>query len=90
MDVSNQAERRPEYKSPKRVQVWFLFKSRCRLRRKYRRLKAEQKRLRNRVHEVTRSRQKWRQDAERLGQQAQRLEAENALLRDQLHRLKKR
>jgi len=90
MDVSNEAEGRPDYRSPKHVQIWFLFKSRCRLKRKYKQLKAEEKRLQNRVNDVTRSREKWREDAERLGQEAERLEAENARLREELERSKKK
>jgi chromosome segregation ATPase len=90
MDVSSEPDGRPEYKSPKHAQIWFLFRSRSRLKAKYRQLKKEEKRLKNRVHDVTRSREAWREDAERLGQQAEQLEAENARLRDQLERLKKR
>ena len=90
MDVSSEPGVRPEYKSPRHAQIWFLFRSRSRLKAKYRQLKLDQKRLKNRVNDVTRSREGWREDAERLRQEAEQLEAQNAQLRDQLERLKKR
>jgi len=71
-----------KYKTPARVQAWFLGRSRARWKLKYKRLKADAKRLQNRVNDVTRSREGWRQRAERL-------EAENAALREQQAALKK-
>ena len=64
------------YTTPRWVQVWFLRRSRDNWKKKHRALKAERKRLLNRVSDVTRSREKWRQRAGRL-------EAENAALREQ-------
>jgi uncharacterized protein YlxW (UPF0749 family) len=63
------------YTTSRRVQAWFLGRSRDNWRRKYKRLKAQAKRLQNRVNDVTRSRQRWRQRAEEL-------EAQVAALRE--------
>jgi hypothetical protein len=64
------------YTTPRWVQVWFLRRSRDNWKKKHQALKAESKRLLNRVSDVTKSREKWRR---RAGQ----LEAENAALREQ-------
>src|SRR5258708_38476779 len=60
MDPSSQQGESVEYQSPRRVQVWFLSRSRRRWKQKYQALKREAKRLRNRVADVTKSREKWR------------------------------
>ena len=71
-----------KYKTLPRVQAWFLGCSRDRWKAKYKQLKADAKRLQNRVNDVTRSRESWRHRAEEL-------EAENAALREQQAALKK-
>jgi len=72
-----------EYTTPRWVQVWFLRRSRDNWKRKYKELKTQGKRLKNAVHDVTRSRQKWRDQAEQASLRVQELEAENAALREQ-------
>jgi hypothetical protein len=52
------------YKSPKHAQVWFLKRSRDGWKRKYQQLKAQAKRLQNRVADVSKSRDRWRARAE--------------------------
>jgi predicted nuclease with TOPRIM domain len=64
------------YVTPRWVQAWFLRRSRDNWKRKYVELKADEKRLKNRVNDVTRSRENWRKRVEEL-------EAENAALRKQ-------
>jgi uncharacterized protein YlxW (UPF0749 family) len=44
--------------------VWFLKRSRDGWKQKYQQLKAEAKRLQNRVADVTKSRDRWRAQAE--------------------------
>jgi predicted nucleic acid-binding Zn-ribbon protein len=78
-----------KYKTPRWVQVWFLGRSRARWKRKYQELKAEAKRLQNRVNDVTKSRAKWHDQAEQLRQQVQELTARNAALQEQAAALKK-
>ena len=78
-----------DYKSPKHAQVWFLFRSWRNWKKKYQELKTENKRMRNHVADVRRSREKWSQEAQRQRQRAAALEAENTLLREQLERGKK-
>jgi len=78
------------YKSPRHAQVWFLAKSRRTWKRKYRQLKQEQKRLLNRVNDVTKSRAKWHGQAQADAARVLELEAENAALRKELEDLKKR
>src|SRR4051812_50225724 len=60
MDPSSRRGEQVEYRSPRRVRVWFLSRSRRRWKQKYQELKREVKRLRNRVADVTKSRQEWR------------------------------
>ena len=66
---------RKSYTTTRRVQAWFLGRSRDNWKRKYQRLKAGAKRLQNRVNDVTRSRERWRTRVEEL-------EAEVAALRE--------
>lgn len=79
-----------DYKSPKHAQIWFLFRSRRNWKQKYQKLKADNKRMRNRVADATRSREKWSQEAKQQRQRAEALEAENTRLREQLGRGEKR
>jgi uncharacterized coiled-coil DUF342 family protein len=81
MDPSSQRGEPVEYRSPRRVQVWFLSRSRRRWKQKYQELKREAKRLRNRVAGVTKSRQKWRAEVERLRQQLRQRDEELATLK---------
>ncbi len=76
MDATSQDGGKRKYVTPRWVQAWFLQRSRDNWKRKYKQLKTEAKRLRNRVNDVTGSREKWRE-------QARELEAENAALREQ-------
>lgn len=78
MDVPQPQEPKPTYTTPARVQAWFLGRSRARWKVKYQELKVEAKRLQNRVNDVTKSRQLWRQKAEQLEQRVRELEAANA------------
>jgi hypothetical protein len=76
MDASSQDGKRKEYITVHRVQAWFLGRSRDNWKQKYKKVKADAKRLRNRVNDVTRSRESWRRQVEEL-------KAENAALREQ-------
>jgi uncharacterized protein YlxW (UPF0749 family) len=76
MDAISQDGVGRKYTTVHRVQAWFLGRSRDNWRQKYKQLKVHAKRLQNRVNDVTRSRQSWRERVEAL-------EAENAALREQ-------
>jgi septal ring factor EnvC (AmiA/AmiB activator) len=82
MDAKIQHGVKP-YITPRWVQVWFLRRSRDNWKRKHQELKTQAKRLKNAVHDVTRSREKWRDQAEQAGRRIEELEAENAALREQ-------
>ena len=89
MDVPELQDGGVKYSTPWRVQAWFLRRSRALWKRKYQDLKVEAKRQQNRVNDVTKSREKWRHDAEQLRQRVQELEAQTAALREQAAALKK-
>jgi DNA repair exonuclease SbcCD ATPase subunit len=89
MDVSSPPDQAVHYSSPKRVQIWFLSKSRACWKAKCMQRKQENKRLKNQVAAVSHSRQEWREQAERHKQRLEQLEAENAQLKDQMERQKK-
>jgi hypothetical protein len=89
MNVPSQEGQKTEYTTPHRVQAWFLHRSRENWKKKYSRLKVDAKRLQNRVNDVTKSRQQWREESKELTQRVQELEAENAALQEQLAALKK-
>lgn len=91
MDVAAEAgaTAKKKYTTPRRVQVWFLGRSRDRWKQKYQELKAEAKRLHNRVADVTKSRAQWRAAAEQRAQRIEELEAANAALQAQAAALKK-
>ena len=76
MDAISQDGNRRKYTTTHQVQAWFLGRSRDKWKQKYKRLKVDAKRLLNRVNDVTRSRESWRE-------RVQKLEAENAALREQ-------
>ena len=77
------------YTTPARVQAWFLRRSRQRWKKKYMQLKTDAKRLQNRVYDVTKSRETWRDESKHLLQRLRALEAENAALRAQAEDSKK-
>jgi chromosome segregation ATPase len=83
MDAANLEEAKGRYKTSHRVQAWFLARSRRCWKQKHKELKVEAKRLQNRVADVTKSREKWRQQAEQMSQRVQELEAQNAALQEQ-------
>jgi septal ring factor EnvC (AmiA/AmiB activator) len=89
MEAANLEESKGTYLTPYRVQAWFLGKSRQRWKQKYKELKVDNKRLKNRVADVTKSREKWRQETEELSRQVQELQAKNAALQEQAAAKKK-
>jgi SMC interacting uncharacterized protein involved in chromosome segregation len=89
MDVLEQQDSKVKYTTPRWVQAWFLGRSRDRWKQKYKELKVEAKRLQNRVNDVTKSREKWRSEAQQLHQRAQELETQTAALQEQVAALKK-
>jgi len=82
-------EDRPKYTTPARVQAWFLHRSRETWKKKYKDLKSHAKRLQNRVNDVTKSREHWRQERDSLAERVRELEADNAALQEQVAALKK-
>ena len=57
MDAISQDGDKKKYTTPRWVQVWFLQRSRDNWKKKYKELKFEAKRMRNRVKDVTDSRE---------------------------------
>jgi predicted nuclease with TOPRIM domain len=74
--MSSQEGQKKKYTTPRWVQVWFLHRSRDNWKKKYQDLKVQNKRLQNRVNDVSKSREKWHE-------QVRQLQEENALLRQQ-------
>ena len=64
--------------------AWFFRKSRDRWKEKHQELKAILKRYKNRVADVTKSREQWRLKAEIADKRVAALEAENVELRTRL------
>ena len=89
MDAASLEESQGKYKTSHRIQAWFLGRSRQRWKQKHKELKVEAKRLQNRVADVTKSREKWREQAEQLSRRVQELEAQNAALQEQAAASKK-
>ena len=89
MGAKQDSEQTPQYASPPWAQRWFLKRSRDLWKKKYMARKADAKRLQNRVNDVSKSREKWREETQELAQRFLALEAENAALREQLAALKK-
>jgi peptidoglycan hydrolase CwlO-like protein len=89
MNVSGHEDQKPAYTTPPRVQAWFLHRSRENWKKKYMGVKEDAKRLQNRVNDVTKSREHWREETKQLTKRVQELEAESAALREQLAALKK-
>jgi hypothetical protein len=78
-----------EAKSPRRILVRSLLKSRNKLRAKYRELRAECKRWRNQAAAVERSRSTWRERALAREASAQEDQAARADVESQLQQLQK-
>lgn len=89
MNTAGQDDHKTAYTTLPRVQAWFLKRSRDNWKKKYMELKADEKRLHNRVNDVSKSREEWREEAKQLTQRVQGLEAENTALQEQLAALKK-
>ena len=89
MSATGHDDRKVEYTTSARVQAWFLRRSRERWKKKYMHLKSDSKRLQNRVNDVTKSREQWRDETKHLEQRVRDLEADNAALQEQLAALKK-
>jgi hypothetical protein len=85
--VPDQPRRR--YTTPAYVQAWFLQRSRDNWKAKYSLVKADVRKLKNRVHDVDKSRERWRARAEQQARRIEELEAQNATLQQQLAALKK-
>jgi hypothetical protein len=77
MEAICQDGKKVKFTTPRWVQVWFLGRSRDNWKRKYKESKVREKRLKNRVNDVTRSRAHWRERAEDLAK-------ENATLREEV------
>lgn len=89
MNASGQEGQKAEYTTSHRIQAWFLLRSRENWKKKYMELKSDAKRLQNRVNDVSKSREQWRDESKELTQRVQELEHENAALQEQLAALKK-
>jgi SMC interacting uncharacterized protein involved in chromosome segregation len=81
-------ERAEDAKSPQRILLPSLLKSRNKLRAKYRELRADCKRWRNQVAAVEQSRSSWRQRAETGEAAAHRERAERVAVESQLQQLR--
>ena len=90
MDAISQDGEKKKYTTPRWVQVWFLQRSRDNWKEKYKQLRRDAKRMRNRVKDVTHSRENWREQTEQQEQRIKELEAENAALREQVAKKKYR
>jgi hypothetical protein len=71
----------PDYKSRPGALIWFFRKSRDNWKRKYQDLKATEKTYKNRIADLTQSREHWRTQADQVGQRLAAAEAELAVLR---------
>jgi len=89
MSATGHDDCKVEYTTSAQVQAWFLRRSRERWKKKYMHLKSDAKRLQNRVNDVTKSREHWREETREMSQRLRELEAENAALHEQLAALKK-
>lgn len=76
-----------DYKSRSGALIWCFRKSRDLWKRKYQDLKRLVKQLKNRVADVTKSREQWKLKAEQANDQLTALEAEIASLRAQVAKL---
>src|SRR5689334_22403137 len=78
------APARKEYASRPGALIWSFHKSRDQWKAKCRQAKDSLKREKNRVADLTKSREHWRTEAERAGRRGAELEAEVAELRSRL------
>lgn len=81
--MEDTGHKRGEYSTPRWVQVWFLKRSRDSWKRKALARKGELKRWKNCAADVSKSRDRWRAEAERLRQQAKELEKDKVPLSHQ-------
>ncbi len=79
-----QAATRKEYKSRASALKRFFQQSRDRWKNKYMELKATIKGYKNRIADLSKSRDHWRLKAEQVGEQLAALQAENAALTAQV------
>jgi hypothetical protein len=70
-----------DYKSRPGALIWFFRKSRDGWRRKYQDLKAAEKGYKNRIADLSKSREHWRTEAQRADERLAAAEAELAELR---------
>jgi hypothetical protein len=89
MDAATERAPTAQYTTSHRIQAWFLGRSRDRWKEKYADLKADVGRLKRRVADMAKSREKWRLEAIQARQRAKDLEAQNAMLQEQAVALKK-
>jgi chromosome segregation ATPase len=89
MDASTEKAPKAKYTTSHRIQAWFLCRSRDSWKQKYMELKAEAGRLERRVADVTKSREKWRHEAEESRRRVQELEAQTAAQQEQTAAFKK-
>jgi predicted nucleic acid-binding Zn-ribbon protein len=89
MEAATEKAPTADYTTPHRVQAWFLGRSRSRWKKKYTELKAESRLLKRRVADVTKSREKWRDEAEELRRRVEELESQTAALQEQTAAFKK-
>lgn len=82
--VVNSKDDRSSYRSPHRVLADWFRKSRNRWRQKYADLKAEIKRFKNRVYDLEKSRDRWKEHASVHRQHLDALQAEVERLKAQL------
>ncbi len=74
--AQTQAQATEGYKSRPGALIWFFRKSRDGWKRKYQDLKVSAKQLKNRIADLTKSRDQWRLKAERAQEQLAILQAE--------------
>jgi predicted nucleic acid-binding Zn-ribbon protein len=89
MTTTTPEEAKKVYITPRWVQAWFLKRSRDNWKEKYMGIKKDSKRLHNRVNDVTKSREKWRQETLLLRQRVAQLEAQTNQLQEELEAKKK-
>lgn len=78
------AATRKDYKSRTSALRWFFERSRDRWKNKYTKLKATVKGYKNRIADLSKSRDQWRLKAEQAGEQLSAREAEIARLTTQI------
>jgi chromosome segregation ATPase len=82
--VVNAKNDQSSYRSPRRVLVDWFRKSRDNWRQKYAELKGEIKRFKNRVYDLEKSRDRWKEQAAAHQQQLDALQAEVERLKAQV------